>query len=87
MLGYPISTAKDILADEQLEYRNFWETVPVNGHGEPVRFPGEFVQFSEMKCTILRPAPELGEHNQEILGRELGVTSKRLVELAASRVI
>jgi crotonobetainyl-CoA:carnitine CoA-transferase CaiB-like acyl-CoA transferase len=87
MLGYPISTAKDILGDEQLEHRKFWEMVPVAGHSGPVRFPGEFVQFSDMKCRIRRPAPALGEHNQEILGKELGVTAKGLSELAAARVI
>jgi crotonobetainyl-CoA:carnitine CoA-transferase CaiB-like acyl-CoA transferase len=85
MLGYPISTAQDILADEQLAFRKFWETVPVAGRSEPPLFPGEFAQFSEMKCTIRRAAPGLGEHNREIYGDELGLTAERLAELHAAR--
>ena len=87
MLGYPISTAQDILTDEQLEFRKFWETIPVAGRSEPLQFPGEFAQFSEMRCKIRRPAPGLGEHNQEIFGNEMGLTTQRLSELRAARAI
>ena len=87
MLGYPISTAQDILADGQLAFRKFWKPVEVAGRSEPVRFPGEFAQFSGMRCTIRRPAPGLGEHNQEIYTKELGLSARRLSELQAARVI
>ena len=87
MLGYPIATAEDILKDDQLSYRNFWQPVPVAGREQPALFPGEFVRFSEMKCPIRRSAPALGEHNQEIYGSELGLSASRLDELHAAKVI
>jgi crotonobetainyl-CoA:carnitine CoA-transferase CaiB-like acyl-CoA transferase len=87
MLGYPISTAQDILADDQLASRQFWETIAVADRPEPVRFPGEFAQFSAMKCKIRRPAPGLGEHNREIYCGELGLSSADLVRLREERTI
>ena len=87
MLGYPISTAADILADEQLAFRKFWETVTVDGRNEPVLFPGEFAQFSEMRCHIRRPAPGLGEHNEEIYGAELGIPSGEIARMREARII
>ncbi|MBI2819741.1 MAG: CoA transferase [Acidobacteria bacterium] len=87
MLGYPIFTAADILADEQLTSRNFWEPFSVAGRSEPVLFPGEWAQFSEMGCTIRRAAPALGEHNQEVYGTELGLSAQQIAELQSNRVI
>ncbi|MBI3933106.1 MAG: CoA transferase [Acidobacteria bacterium] len=87
MLGYPIATAKDILGDDQLTSRNYWQALPVPGRRAPTLLPGEFAQFSEMRCAIRRAAPGLGEHNQEIYGDELGLTAQQLSELRAARVI
>ncbi|MBI4480516.1 MAG: CoA transferase [Acidobacteria bacterium] len=87
MLGYPISTAADILADEQLAFRKFWDTVTVDGRSEPVLFPGEFAQFSEMDCRIRRLAPRLGEHNAEVYGEELCISSSEIARMRAARII
>jgi crotonobetainyl-CoA:carnitine CoA-transferase CaiB-like acyl-CoA transferase len=87
MLGYPISTAEDILKDDQLLYRKFWQPVSLAGRRQEVLYPGEFAQFSEMKCPVRRPAPALGEHNEEVYGRELGLSAKRLAELRTAKVI
>jgi crotonobetainyl-CoA:carnitine CoA-transferase CaiB-like acyl-CoA transferase len=87
MLGYPIATAADILADDQLAFRNFWQPIELPGRDAPVLLPGEFAQFSEMKCPIRRPAPRLGEHNAEVYGTELGLTEQRIHELRAARAI
>jgi len=87
MLGYPISSADGILADDQLAARDFWQPLDLPGRDEPVRFPGGFVQFSDMFCGIHRRPPLLGEHNPEILCDELGFPQKQLDRLRAARVI
>jgi formyl-CoA transferase len=87
MLGYPISSADDILADEQLKVRDFWQAIALPGRPEPVQFPGAFVQFSDMACGIQRRPPLLGEHTGEILTGELGFQEKQLGRLRAGRVI
>ena len=87
MLGYPISSAEDILADDQLVARNFWQPVSLPGQDEPIRFPGGFAQFSDMDCGVRRRPPLLGEHNREIFGDELGFLEQQLDRLRAGRVI
>jgi crotonobetainyl-CoA:carnitine CoA-transferase CaiB-like acyl-CoA transferase len=87
MLGYPISSADDILADDQLVARDFWQPLEFPGRDEPVRFPGGFAQFSDMDCGIRLRSPLLGEHNHEILCDELGLKGKQLDRLRAARVI
>jgi crotonobetainyl-CoA:carnitine CoA-transferase CaiB-like acyl-CoA transferase len=87
MLGYPIATAEDILKDDQLIYRKFWQPVEMQGRAESVLFPGEFARFSEMQCPIRRPAPRLGEHNTEIYAGELGLSSEQIAGMRAARVL
>ena len=87
MLGYPISTAADILSDPQLDARNFWKTIEQPGIAKPLRVPGAFTKFSEMECSIRLPAPSLGQHNQEILGGELGFSAAQLSQMSAAGVI
>ncbi len=87
MLGYPVSSAADILEDDQLASRGFWETIEQPGIARSVRFPGPFARFSKMMCTIRRPAPLLGEHNAEVLGGELGISAERLQQMRAAGII
>ncbi len=87
MLGYPVATAEDILADEQLEARDFWQDVEHPDLGVALRYPGGFAKFSSGFCGIRRPAPRVGEHNAEIYGGELGMAAEELDRLSASGVI
>ena len=87
MLGYPISSADDILADQQLVAREFWQQVEQPGIPQPVRFPGAFAKFSDMDCGVRRGAPLLGEHNREILGEEMGFSLEQLQRMRAARII
>jgi len=87
MLGYPISTASDIVADDQLTFRDFWQVLEQPGMDRPLRFPGAFAKFSEMECGIRRPAPALGEHNAAILGADLGYSASELQTMRAARII
>jgi len=87
MLAYPISTAGDILADDQLAAREFWHVREQPGVAQPIRFPGAFARFSEMECGVRRGAPSLGEHNAAILGEELGFSPEQLDRMRAARII
>jgi crotonobetainyl-CoA:carnitine CoA-transferase CaiB-like acyl-CoA transferase len=43
MLGYPVSDARDILQNEQLAARDFWQEIAIGGKN--VKFPGGFALF------------------------------------------
>lgn len=87
MLGYPVATAEDILADDQLKARDFWQDVEHPELGATLRYPGGFAKFSSGFCGIRRPAPRIGQHNAEIYGGELGLSAEELERLSASGVI
>jgi crotonobetainyl-CoA:carnitine CoA-transferase CaiB-like acyl-CoA transferase len=64
MLGYPVADAADIYADEQLRARAFWQDVAIDG--TTLTFPGGFALFDGERPGIRRPAPRLGQHQQEV---------------------
>ncbi|HEV2686891.1 MAG TPA: CoA transferase [Bryobacteraceae bacterium] len=67
MLAYPVSTTADIYRDPQLAARDFWQEI-----GE-LKYPGGFAVVDGERLAIRRPAPGIGEHNQEVYA-ELGET-------------
>ncbi len=87
MLGYPVATAEDIAADEQLEARSFWQQVEHPHLGITLPYPGGFGKFSSAFCGIRRPAPRIGEHNAEVFEEELGLLGDEGRSFAADGVI
>jgi crotonobetainyl-CoA:carnitine CoA-transferase CaiB-like acyl-CoA transferase len=87
IMGYPVSTAKDILEDPQLEARRFWERVEHSEAGEGLAFPGPFAKFSVTPLTFRRRAPLIGEHNEEVYGERLGLSREELTALGGAGVI
>ncbi len=65
MLGYPASDAADVYANEQLRARSFWQDVAV-ADGRTLPFPGGFALFDGTRPSIRRPAPRVGEHDDEV---------------------
>lgn len=55
--------------------------------GGPLRAPGIPVVFSGAKTGFDRPAPALGQHNEEIFGQLLGYDAQRLESLRAAGVV
>ena len=76
MLGYPVSTAEDIHHDPQLAARGFWQDVEDPASGRTIRFPGGFAIVDGARLSIRRPAPEIGEHNDEVYGHLLAGRSR-----------
>lgn len=58
----PVSRVSDLVEDEQLAYRGFFQAVEDPRFEKPVDFPGAPYRLSEDVWAI-RPAPELGQDN------------------------
>ncbi len=76
----------DICADPHIAERGDIETVqdPVVG---PVRMQGVYPRLSRTPGRIARGAPRLGEHNDEVYGKLLGLSAKERARLRADGVI
>ena len=70
MLGYPLSTAPDLLEEDQLAAREFWQDVELDDAGT-YRMPGGFALFDGERPRIARDAPRIGEHQREVLAEWL----------------
>ncbi len=65
MLLAPCCTISDLLASPQLEARGFWTRVKHPELEQTMTYPGPFYKSS---VHAPRRAPNIGEHNEEILG-------------------
>ena len=81
-----VPTTQEILDSPQHKDRGFFEEVdhPVMGR---VTMPGAPFKLLETPWQPRRPAPLLGEHNQEVYGERLGYSSQQLVRLRQQGVI
>jgi benzylsuccinate CoA-transferase BbsE subunit len=86
MLGYPLSTVDDLVADEQLAARGFWQPIDSAWDGE-VCVPGSFALFDGQRPEMRRTAPGVGEHNLEIYRDELGLGADEVTALRSSGVL
>jgi crotonobetainyl-CoA:carnitine CoA-transferase CaiB-like acyl-CoA transferase len=83
----PVVHAYDIDNDEQMRSRGFWQPVthPVVGThrypGWPMRLSGGPAQW--YRCA----APLFGQHTEEVLKKELGLTEEQLAQLRDAKVI
>ena len=87
MLGYPVSTPREILQDPQLEARGFWQTVDHPELGASLVYPGGFSKFSSAECSLRRRAPLIGEHNEEVYMKELGLKRAELGKLKEDGIL
>lgn len=84
---YPVSNAEDLLANVQLNDRNFWTKVDHPELGDTITYPGAWAISSEANLGIRRRAPLIGEHNHEVYEEELGMTKENLTILKQLGVI
>jgi crotonobetainyl-CoA:carnitine CoA-transferase CaiB-like acyl-CoA transferase len=82
----PINSAEDLLSSEQLNARDFFVETE---HPRAGRFtvPSSPYRFSKSPLRWERPAPLLGEHNEDVLCNRLGYTREDLVKLRETGVI
>ena len=82
----PLLNMEDVLNDPQFRERGFWAEIdhPMTGK---LTYPGAPIKAEEMPWVIRRPAPLLGQHNEEIYCDRLGYTRRDLVKLKEAGVI
>ncbi|MFQ5472946.1 MAG: CoA transferase, partial [Dehalococcoidia bacterium] len=78
---------KQVLLDEHLKARGFFDSVDTGDHGvRPV--PKQIgARFSAFTPDSARRAPKLGEHNKDILQGMLGLSDEDLAKLEEEKVI
>ncbi|MBW2285627.1 MAG: CoA transferase, partial [Deltaproteobacteria bacterium] len=85
MLSSPIYTTEDLLGDPHYNERGFWVEVDHPQAGT-FKYPGAPFKMTETPWQIRRPAPLLGQHNEDVLGG-LGYRKEDLVVLRQQGVI
>ena len=82
----PINSIADIFADPQFQARGDLARMNVAGVGE-VTVPAVFPKLSETPGEIRSLGPRLGEHNDDVYGRLLGVGAVDMEKLKKAGVI
>ena len=84
----PCFTPAEIIADEHVAKRNLLVKMPrVDGVQEPVLIPGNPVKMSAVSEGPETRVPWVGEHTQEVLHAELGLSEAELNTLREQGVI
>ncbi|MCP4832295.1 MAG: CoA transferase [Gammaproteobacteria bacterium] len=81
----PIYSVADMFADEHFKARGLFETVESNG--KPLAIPAMIPKLSDTPGETLWPGPELGAHNDEVLGSLLGMNNEQIAALKKSGAI
>ena len=82
----PVYSVKEVLEDEQLRDRRFFVDAE-HPHIGKFKMPSAAHRFSHTPWAISRPAPSLGEHNEEIYREWLGYSGDQLAKLSQAGVI
>jgi crotonobetainyl-CoA:carnitine CoA-transferase CaiB-like acyl-CoA transferase len=82
----PVLNYGEFLSDPHIEARGFLETVtrPVTGTHP---YPGFPAKLSQTPVSIRKPAPTLGQDNEYILKKYLGLKKKDIAKLAEEEII
>ncbi|HEX9131386.1 MAG TPA: CoA transferase, partial [Ktedonobacteraceae bacterium] len=86
LLMAPICTIQDLAESPHLAAREFWRDVE-GSDGRRRRLPGPFARTNCDAFSFTCAAPRLGEHNQEVYTRLLGLSLSDLGMLARQGVI
>ncbi|MCU1504372.1 MAG: Crotonobetainyl-CoA:carnitine CoA-transferase CaiB-like acyl-CoA transferase [Ilumatobacteraceae bacterium] len=63
----PVNTVADVLTLEQLQVREYWDELRLPS-GRTLCAAGPFVKASGAPIAWTRPAPDIGEHTDDVLG-------------------
>ena len=75
----PIYSVADMFEDEHYKARGLFETVESNG--KPLTIPALVPKLSDTPGGTRWPGPELGAHEQEVLGSLLGLSEAEIAAL------
>ncbi len=82
----PVNTPKDFFNDPHVKARAFFTEVEHPAIGTHF-YVGPAYKMSQTPCRIERPAPLLGQHNQEIFCEELGYSKEELARFKTEGII
>lgn len=82
----PLNRPAQVIRDAHLAARDYFVELEHASVG-PLRYPGAPYRHSATPWRLSRAAPRIGEHNDEVYGRELGLSPERLRALRDARVI
>jgi CoA:oxalate CoA-transferase len=82
----PILNIQQVVEDPHLNERGYFVEVehPVIGKA---KIPGFAFKLSETPGSIDRPSPLVGEHNEEVLGKYLGLSREEVARLRSEGAI
>ena len=83
----PLNDARDVVNSPQLAARGFWEKVEHPELGEVITYPGFPVKMGDIPYRVQRRAPLIGEHNEDIYQKELGLSKEEMVLLKTYGVV
>ena len=89
-LGYPWGTIRstdELAVDEHLVDREFWVEVEHPDLGKTFSYPGAAAIYNGSPWAISRRAPLIGEHNEELLCGEIGLSKQDIIILSETGVI
>jgi crotonobetainyl-CoA:carnitine CoA-transferase CaiB-like acyl-CoA transferase len=82
----PVNTTEDLAQSVQLQEREFFAEIehPLTG---TLKYPTAAYQFSRTPLKAARPAPLLGQHNEQVYCGRLGFGKDQLTKLREAGVI
>ncbi|HEY49725.1 MAG TPA: CoA transferase [Dehalococcoidia bacterium] len=83
----PVNNAKDLYESPQLAARDFWVEIEHPELGDSITYPGPYFKSTETAWRKGKRAPLIGEHNEDIYTKELGLTKDELAVLKRENVI
>lgn len=81
----PILAVPEVFEDPQIQHRQMFIDVDHGPNGN-VKMPGFPLKFDHEPCELRRPAPTLGQHNEEVL-TECGYTPEEVEALRRGEVL
>jgi crotonobetainyl-CoA:carnitine CoA-transferase CaiB-like acyl-CoA transferase len=83
----PALTVEETREFPQLAARNYWVKIAHPELETTINYPGGFIRSTETACGVQHRAPLIGEHNEEIYKKELGLSREDLLILKQSGII
>lgn len=87
LMLFPVASTADIQDNIQLDARRFWVELEHAELGTTIIYPGGFAKTNERPPRISCRAPLVGEHNEEVYQKELGLSREKLQVLKEANVI
>jgi CoA:oxalate CoA-transferase len=83
---FPVRDMREMITSQQYRERNFFVEVAHPATGT-LTYPGAPFKLSATPWQIRSPAPRLGEHNAQVYGERLGLSSERITQLRRDGII